>query len=60
MFPLKINEETYYAGMGEYERRYVVSFNSGTVIARDNYLKPEHIHMINEYVTDLENKIKSK
>ena len=58
LFPLKVNYETYYAGMGEYEIRNVITTNDGKVIAKIDYLKASDIDELNQYVKSLEDKIK--
>jgi len=57
MFPLKLESESYYAGMGEYETRSVISFQSGQRIAHVDYLNWENIYKINNYVKSLEDEI---
>ena len=57
MFPLKLEKETYYAGMGEFETRNIISFQNGQKIASVDYLNWENIYKINNYVKSLEDEI---
>jgi hypothetical protein len=57
IFPLKIYEECYYAGMGEYEFRYVLRTSNNKLIAKDDYLKVDVVNEINDYIKNLEERI---
>ena len=57
MFPLKVNKEVYYAGMNEFEERYVLVTNDNKIIAKDDYLKLDIVDELNKYVESLKEEI---
>ena len=58
LFPLKVTEEGYNAGMGVSETRYVIRFNDNTRIAQMDYLETSDVDKLNKYVKSLEDEIK--